>query len=1170
MPVVPRKVFVGGLAFDTTESTFRSYFEKFGKVLDAVVMRDPHTQRSRGFGFITFQDDSAVEECLSCSKHTLDGRQVETKRATPPEETPWKSNSGGIGGGAGGRKVQHHQNYRTSRGGGGGKKGNTNSRNNSRSSENRSRNENRNQQLHGSKAKSNQNSHDHNSNSKHSKHIHSRKNTNRNDSNTNQRAVPGNVIRPAWQSSSSTAASHLAKKPSNASQQSNGQGKDSEISEINTPGPSDGVVGDSSLSEHHQQINHSSSNVNLISSSSYADITLQNNLSSPALVPNSSHVSSSTESTGGVLPPEMMNIQQMQEHQQVLRDRISELQKQQQQMKNEQEDRKRRRELERQQQMRRRQQRQSHETFPNKDMGMPDDRWGKRQPLNEPDIQVDPERSAKPLTFAQILAGRKAQGGAEQPGGQEHVKARTNSGSGASSTPLTSSSGYGAWSTGAGDDSSRKRSGDDNTQSSNNYANSVSQGSSRHTRLSGTSPRYQRHRNDSGEGGGRRRASSVGSTSSTGSGASGPLSSSGGNAASRRGAAPVSCKIFVGGLHYDTDVSGLKRYFGQFGEIQSAEVLYNRDTGKSRGFGFVVFKRESSVNSVLEKRMHTIDDKSAEVKRATPKTDTHANQNTSSGSTISTNEDQQVKDKREGSGGDAWTDGSSRKRESNRKSQGREEVSEDQVRKVTQQKANFEQSDNKSNQASTSSPVLSALKNTSPNASSSRGEDTTSVNIDTREHVHNLLQPHGDNGNESGELFMNDNMNSLPINMNSINLNIGFDDMSAQLYGRTSTAFVSEPQRRKDSPFGMKMNRRSNEGEASTESVTEPPMQWQQQNPTFSTMPSMADNTQRFRTPGIGNTMNNSLKNMGTSGADSTTNYMTMPSMNQSQQTTQNNRSTLRPYIPQNTDGQQHGGYDMGADYPSPYQAQYHGGQAHNVQQQYTQPIQNFSEHAQISRNMNQNLAFGFNPSSSSAGNGNVMNAIGANFSGGMNFNMNTKHIDTMNQQRGNSMKSNPGMDVSNTAINHHSDNFVTSYELGSNVSNIGKQIDNSSSLNLGPGTLGSLQNHLPVQHAGNSNTFSHHNKGNHFRQAAFQHGQHFQGHNEISTMMNTHVSRREDDGGFPKYFNGQHESHGQSHDKYIRSNQSANGTLSTEKNLFENTSLKISSALPPGLQNCK
>ena len=44
-------------------------------------------------------------------------------------------------------------------------------------------------------------------------------------------------------------------------------------------------------------------------------------------------------------------------------------------------------------------------------------------------------------------------------------------------------------------------------------------------------------------------------------------------------------KIFVGGLHYDTDKVGLRKYFEQYGKILSSEVMYNRETNKSRGFG---------------------------------------------------------------------------------------------------------------------------------------------------------------------------------------------------------------------------------------------------------------------------------------------------------------------------------------------------------------------------------------------------------------------------------------------------------------------------------------------------------------------------------------------------------------------------------------------------------
>ena len=41
-------------------------------------------------------------------------------------------------------------------------------------------------------------------------------------------------------------------------------------------------------------------------------------------------------------------------------------------------------------------------------------------------------------------------------------------------------------------------------------------------------------------------------------------------------------KIFVGGLHYDTDKVGLRKYFEQYGKILSSEVMYNRETNKSR------------------------------------------------------------------------------------------------------------------------------------------------------------------------------------------------------------------------------------------------------------------------------------------------------------------------------------------------------------------------------------------------------------------------------------------------------------------------------------------------------------------------------------------------------------------------------------------------------------
>ncbi|GLD96276.1 hypothetical protein PINS_up004959 [Pythium insidiosum] len=80
-------------------------------------------------------------------------------------------------------------------------------------------------------------------------------------------------------------------------------------------------------------------------------------------------------------------------------------------------------------------------------------------------------------------------------------------------------------------------------------------------------------------------------------------------------------KIFVGGLHYETKDAEFRRYFQQFGKVVSAEVMFNRETNKSRGFGFVVFENESTVELVLQENNHIIDSKAVEVKRAVPRTD---------------------------------------------------------------------------------------------------------------------------------------------------------------------------------------------------------------------------------------------------------------------------------------------------------------------------------------------------------------------------------------------------------------------------------------------------------------------------------------------------------------------------------------------------------------------
>ncbi|VAH44348.1 unnamed protein product [Triticum turgidum subsp. durum] len=87
-PVRTRKIFVGGLASNVTEVEFRRYFEQFGMITDVVVMYDHNTQRPRGFGFITYDSEDAVDKALHKNFHELNGKMVEVKRAVPKEQSP--------------------------------------------------------------------------------------------------------------------------------------------------------------------------------------------------------------------------------------------------------------------------------------------------------------------------------------------------------------------------------------------------------------------------------------------------------------------------------------------------------------------------------------------------------------------------------------------------------------------------------------------------------------------------------------------------------------------------------------------------------------------------------------------------------------------------------------------------------------------------------------------------------------------------------------------------------------------------------------------------------------------------------------------------------------------------------------------------------------------------
>ncbi|KAH9875558.1 hypothetical protein J1614_004294 [Plenodomus biglobosus] len=76
------KIFVGGVSQEATEEDFTNFFKQFGRVVDATLMMDKETGRPRGFGFVTFDGDAAVDATLKGPLQIL-GKPIEVKRAQP-------------------------------------------------------------------------------------------------------------------------------------------------------------------------------------------------------------------------------------------------------------------------------------------------------------------------------------------------------------------------------------------------------------------------------------------------------------------------------------------------------------------------------------------------------------------------------------------------------------------------------------------------------------------------------------------------------------------------------------------------------------------------------------------------------------------------------------------------------------------------------------------------------------------------------------------------------------------------------------------------------------------------------------------------------------------------------------------------------------------------------
>lgn len=97
------KLFVGGLSWSTSSDGLLQAFETFGVIIESKVILDRETGRSRGFGFVTFENaDDAARAIEGLNDHEVDGRQIRVNEARD-RDRGGVSGAGGTGGGGYGR-----------------------------------------------------------------------------------------------------------------------------------------------------------------------------------------------------------------------------------------------------------------------------------------------------------------------------------------------------------------------------------------------------------------------------------------------------------------------------------------------------------------------------------------------------------------------------------------------------------------------------------------------------------------------------------------------------------------------------------------------------------------------------------------------------------------------------------------------------------------------------------------------------------------------------------------------------------------------------------------------------------------------------------------------------------------------------------------------------------
>lgn len=90
------KLFVGNLSFDTTENDLQDLFEQYGAVAEVFLVNDKMTGRSRGFAFVTMNDDAQANAAVSAlNGREVAGRALTINEARAREERPRTGGGGG-------------------------------------------------------------------------------------------------------------------------------------------------------------------------------------------------------------------------------------------------------------------------------------------------------------------------------------------------------------------------------------------------------------------------------------------------------------------------------------------------------------------------------------------------------------------------------------------------------------------------------------------------------------------------------------------------------------------------------------------------------------------------------------------------------------------------------------------------------------------------------------------------------------------------------------------------------------------------------------------------------------------------------------------------------------------------------------------------------------------